>query len=152
MPPLVPGLQLLARPTTPPALLAKRQRFVQRLLSQPTAADPTYSSFSVEWSTKQVTERRDWSRTNELGCHFSTMKEDSGRARFKHHGKMLYLTSVALIADGRREQQMRCRQGGNWEVSHLCHNSMCYNPAHLVVESRELNRVSLDSPNYSDFH
>jgi hypothetical protein len=54
----------------------------------------------------------------------------------------LYMHHLALIADGRRDELSRCTQANSiFQVSHLCHNGGCFNPAHLRVEEAARNRA-----------
>jgi hypothetical protein len=54
--------------------------------------------------------------------------------------KKAYFHCMALIADGRREELGWATKGaGTLQVSHLCHNPGCFNPAHLLVEESWLN-------------
>jgi hypothetical protein len=56
--------------------------------------------------------------------------------------KKAYLHCIALIADGREESLSWCTKGGGtFQVSHLCHNPGCFNPAHLLVEEQWLNKA-----------
>lgn len=61
------------------------------------------------------------------------------RVRWPEEGpKMERVHRVALMA------QMRLTRsqfpGGHLEVSHLCHKKLCVNPAHLVLETHEINQ------------
>ncbi|KAK9249046.1 zinc-binding loop region of homing endonuclease-domain-containing protein, partial [Lipomyces tetrasporus] len=46
---------------------------------------------------------------------------------------------VALIADNRRDELKMTLGSYSFDISHLCHNRKCFNPEHLVVESRRTN-------------
>jgi len=51
---------------------------------------------------------------------------------------------IALVAEG-RYQELRATLKGRagkqvWECSHLCHNMGCFNPRHIIVESRRENK------------
>ncbi|KAK9362511.1 zinc-binding loop region of homing endonuclease-domain-containing protein [Lipomyces starkeyi] len=50
------------------------------------------------------------------------------------------LHRIALIADGRHDELRATLHGYGYDVSYLCHNRKCFNPEHLVVESRLNNR------------
>lgn len=50
-----------------------------------------------------------------------------------------YLHQLGIVAKGEAGQLRDCRRGGSQEVSHLCGNGRCFNPAHLTVESARLN-------------
>ena len=55
--------------------------------------------------------------------------------------KKMYLHHLALIADDRMDELSWCTQANNiFQVSHLCHNGGCFNPAHLKVEESARNK------------
>ncbi|KAJ8101481.1 zinc-binding loop region of homing endonuclease-domain-containing protein [Lipomyces tetrasporus] len=49
------------------------------------------------------------------------------------------LHQVALIADNRRDELKITLGSNSFDISHICHNRKCFNPEHLVVESRRTN-------------
>jgi|ERR1700734_1038971 len=51
------------------------------------------------------------------------------------------LHHLSLIAHNRGPEACAINQTNGLQVSHLCHQTRCLNPAHLVVETGELNRV-----------
>lgn len=56
--------------------------------------------------------------------------------------KKLYLHQLALIASNRRDELLWCTQANKlFQVSHLCHNSGCFNPEHLIVEESDRNKA-----------
>lgn len=56
---------------------------------------------------------------------------------------MPYLHQLAVVADGNGVLLLRTAREWDdpdvYEVSHLCHNTGCFNPQHVVVESQGLN-------------
>ncbi|KAK9311664.1 zinc-binding loop region of homing endonuclease [Lipomyces starkeyi] len=50
------------------------------------------------------------------------------------------LHQIALIADNRRDELKTTLGSYSYDVSHLCHNRKCFNPEHLIVESRTNNQ------------
>ncbi|KAK9249849.1 hypothetical protein V1507DRAFT_469462 [Lipomyces tetrasporus] len=50
---------------------------------------------------------------------------------------------MALIANGRHDELRATLHGHSYDVSHLCHNRKCFNPEHLVVESRQNARLAM---------
>ncbi|KAK9236996.1 zinc-binding loop region of homing endonuclease [Lipomyces kononenkoae] len=50
------------------------------------------------------------------------------------------LHQIVLVADDRREELNQTLRSDSHDISHLCHNRKCFNPEHLVVESRLNNR------------
>lgn len=56
-------------------------------------------------------------------------------------GIQIYLHQLTLIASGRRaELQATTDSERDLQVSHLCHEGRCFNPAHLVVEDSSMNK------------
>lgn len=49
------------------------------------------------------------------------------------------LYHLALIGKGEGYQLRSTSEHGGFDVSHLCHNTACFNPDHLVIERREAN-------------
>ncbi|KAK9257538.1 zinc-binding loop region of homing endonuclease-domain-containing protein, partial [Lipomyces tetrasporus] len=50
---------------------------------------------------------------------------------------------ISLIASNRRDElkmTLGRRGRSTYDISHLCHNSKCFNPEHLIVESGTNNR------------
>ncbi|KAK9489249.1 zinc-binding loop region of homing endonuclease-domain-containing protein, partial [Lipomyces doorenjongii] len=50
------------------------------------------------------------------------------------------LHQLALIAGNRRDELKVTLDSNSFDISHLCHNNICFNPEHLIVESRLNNR------------
>jgi hypothetical protein len=56
-------------------------------------------------------------------------------------GCQIYLHQLALIADNREgELKAATDPDRDMQVSHLCHEGRCFNPAHLVVEDANMNK------------
>ncbi|KAK1622346.1 zinc-binding loop region of homing endonuclease, partial [Colletotrichum phormii] len=54
----------------------------------------------------------------------------------------LYRHQLAIIAKGQSYAlKQTSGKDAQYQVSHLCHQGGCFNPAHIIVEERELNRV-----------
>ncbi|KAK9363583.1 zinc-binding loop region of homing endonuclease-domain-containing protein [Lipomyces starkeyi] len=83
-------------------------------------------------------------KTTSLGCWESIIKHDRTgypRVCLSTGGKRFYprLHQLVLIADNRREELKATLGSHAHDVSHLCHNRRCFNPEHLIVESRQSN-------------
>jgi hypothetical protein len=64
--------------------------------------------------------------------------KDSTRQEFI--GTQPYIHQLAMVASGRRAAQLSlATHNADYEVSHLCSENKCFNPEHVVVESRHLN-------------
>ena len=81
-------------------------------------------------------------QTNSIGCKLcqkSRNKGGTGWVKCKvvksKSKKEFYIHHLALIAAGRVGEL----KGSPYQVSHLCHQPTCFNPEHLVVETREEN-------------
>lgn len=71
----------------------------------------------------------------------NTYSQVPGKERTKIDIRKVYLHHLSLIADGRLDELGWCTQANNrFQVSHLCHNGGCFNPAHLVVEESGRNK------------
>jgi hypothetical protein len=80
--------------------------------------------------------------TSDLGCWVSTLKPDIMgycRAKLRKLQCRPFLHQLALIADNRAVELETTLGSNSFDVSHLCHNSKCFNPGHLIVESRQNN-------------
>ncbi|KAK9481776.1 zinc-binding loop region of homing endonuclease-domain-containing protein [Lipomyces starkeyi] len=79
---------------------------------------------------------------SDLGCWVSTLKPDTMgycRAKLRKLQCRPFLHQLALIADNRAVELETTLGSNSFDVSHLCHNSKCFNPGHLIVESRQNN-------------
>ena len=85
-------------------------------------------------------------KSNEQDCWLSTKvaSHSTGYVKCKLRGAALrqefYLHQLAVIASGRKDQLQDARHGGVNECSHLCRNPSCFNPAHIWVEPKEINK------------
>lgn len=52
-----------------------------------------------------------------------------------------FLHQLAIVGKGQGLRLPLTTGAGGYEVSHLCHNSGCFNPEHLVVERAALNKA-----------
>ncbi|KAK9365153.1 zinc-binding loop region of homing endonuclease-domain-containing protein [Lipomyces kononenkoae] len=79
--------------------------------------------------------------TTELGCWESNLKACHGYCsiRLRRLRTNPFLHQLALIADGRSAELKMTLDSHVFDVSHLCHNGKCFNPGHLIVESRQNN-------------
>jgi hypothetical protein len=135
----------IPRPPTPPEHLASRAAFKQLLLTLPLPNAPTHAHISIPTAIGKVNAYHDVT-TQPLGCWLTTkVNPDGNRIRLNvtDGGKktMIYMSHLAIIASGRKLEQYRVVKHGQWQVSHLCHNPLCFNPEHLVVESEGQNQV-----------
>ncbi len=83
---------------------------------------------------------------NDKGCWLSTKSPSHGtgyvKCKLRGAGSRqeFYLHQLAVIASGRKEQLQDARHGGVNECSHLCRNPSCFNPDHIWVEAKEINK------------
>ncbi|KAK9236995.1 zinc-binding loop region of homing endonuclease-domain-containing protein [Lipomyces kononenkoae] len=80
--------------------------------------------------------------TTDLGCWMATLKPDQNGYCRVHLRKLKvrpFLHQLALIADNRLAELKKTLRSTSLDISHLCHNSSCFNPEHLLVESRLQN-------------
>ncbi|KAK9368605.1 zinc-binding loop region of homing endonuclease-domain-containing protein [Lipomyces kononenkoae] len=81
--------------------------------------------------------------TTDLGCWESNMRP-SCRGRYvrlklrKLHCRP-FLHQIAVIADNRGAELKMTLKSNRFHVSHLCHNDLCFNSDHLIVESSTNN-------------
>lgn len=89
--------------------------------------------------------------TNETGCKLSSNKPSHKNGyvqisinnvptpqgtTFDIH---ILVHQLPFLASGNVEMLRSAMQYGTHQISHLCHNSSCFNPDHLVVETAKLN-------------
>lgn len=79
-----------------------------------------------------------------LGQKATNKPNGAGYIKLKVFGsssrKEFYAHHLVLITDGRTQDLIEvCDPKNNLEISHLCHNSTCFNPRHLIIEKRSLN-------------
>ncbi|KAK9359472.1 zinc-binding loop region of homing endonuclease-domain-containing protein [Lipomyces starkeyi] len=81
--------------------------------------------------------------TTDLGCWESNLKPDKGGYCRIDLRKLLHVRlwthQLALIADNRGAELKMTLGSNSFDVSHICNNSKCFNPGHLIVESRQNN-------------
>lgn len=90
---------------------------------------------------------------HELGCWVSgnANAHDNGYVKMNLRGTIIPGTSrrfavqpfghqMGIVAGG-SGPTLRLTTNGEFHVSHLCHNTACFNPEHLVVEQAGLNRL-----------
>jgi hypothetical protein len=56
-------------------------------------------------------------------------------------GVSVYQHQLSVVARGNGAMLRLAGKGGRWDVSHLCHNSLCFNPDHVRVEPKWLNSL-----------
>ena len=84
------------------------------------------------------------SKTNSIGCKLAQKQpnkgKDSGWVKCKLSGQKpeYYIHHLALIAADRSSELENIKEEKK-QVSHLCHNRICYEHTHLVVEKAEMN-------------
>ncbi|KAJ8102046.1 zinc-binding loop region of homing endonuclease-domain-containing protein [Lipomyces tetrasporus] len=110
-------------------------------------ATSVFDKITQEKANEMITQRH--VRTTDLGCWESNSKADPrGYVRVKvyvcgeekHSAK---IHQISLIASNRRDElkmTLGRRGRSTYDISHLCHNSKCFNPEHLIVESGTNNR------------
>lgn len=85
-------------------------------------------------------------KTTEKGCQVAGKKSGHANGYVKakpadmNAANEFYLHHLALVAAGRRNELARIRQGSDFECSHICHNTACFNAEHLVVEASSINK------------
>ena len=85
-------------------------------------------------------------KTTDKGCRVTGKKSGHANGYVKAKPADLnatnefYLHHLALVAADRRDELALVRQGGDFECSHICHNTGCFNAEHLVVETSSTNK------------
>lgn len=51
-----------------------------------------------------------------------------------------YLHQLAVVAAGQGQRLTLASKNGGYHVSHLCHNTACMNPVHVIIESAQKNQ------------
>lgn len=68
----------------------------------------------------------------------------------RHHSLAIgfspHMHQLAIIAMGYGDVLKHCGRHGRFQVSHLCHNTLCFNGDHLVIESPQENNVCFSIP------
>ncbi|KAJ8096646.1 zinc-binding loop region of homing endonuclease-domain-containing protein [Lipomyces tetrasporus] len=82
--------------------------------------------------------------TTDLGCWESNLNRDKRGYVPVHRRNLLskgriHMHQLALIATDRGAELKTTLGNTSFNVSHLCHNGICFNPDHLVVESERNN-------------
>jgi hypothetical protein len=159
-----PSPQPLPSPGTPPTpspIKRSRNKHQDNRHSTRRLLDRTPMYRSLKMITKahalQIIseELANWSTTNATGCWLST-KAANHRCGYRvynlrktrswrPHGSLIalqpFMHQIALIAAGKRKEMRGIgKTGATDHASHLCHNSACFNPRHVVVESAKLNK------------
>lgn len=135
------------RPTPSLDIIARRLAYSAFLNSLPLpTGHPNFIITSTQAANVLASKR---TFTSPLGCWMNGASYDGGYGTYKSPrlgttGEKVQwkLHQVALVADGRVHQRRICAVGSGYEISHLCHNPRCFNPGHLVVETRQRNLVS----------
>lgn len=83
--------------------------------------------------------------TNSRGCWLATVRrhEHGGHCSMGPHlpfGKGVQQNIHRLCIRGWGSEQDQRRMFDGWDVSHLCHEPTCFNPHHLVVETKAANQ------------
>ena len=83
--------------------------------------------------------------TNAQGCWIANKRDNGhGYVKMKVKGsnrKEYYAHHLSLIHAGDRGAVawVHCKDDGDYEISHLCHTTRCFNPDHLIVERKSEN-------------
>lgn len=149
----------ISRPPTSNSVLALRDAMDQAMAEEArlgiTSNDiQVAQGLPAHWLRNHLTGMRNDGGRHPLGCWLSGNAPSSGgyvksNLRNTKHplhsnrkiGINVYVHHLAIIASGRGNQLGVAGSRGSHEVSHLCHQSGCFNPDHLVVEPGDLNRA-----------
>ena len=83
--------------------------------------------------------------TNAQGCWIANkMHNGHGYVKLKVAGggrREFYAHHLALIHAGAWSDVfwVHCKDAGDYEISHICHNTRCFNPEHLMAEPKAEN-------------
>ena len=84
-------------------------------------------------------------KMHRLGYIWVDLRTTRNPVDHKHIGRRVYLHQLAVMAAGPAgngsDLGLTSAPSKTHEVSHLCHNPCCFNPDHVVVETRSLNRL-----------
>ncbi len=160
-----------SRPSTSDSINVVRIAFQQGLVDEARAVqeneDALERIYDIDprWAMDRLHARIDdaASDQSELGCWLSSnvasnRAHGSGRegydpinlrntvhpSRGGLIGFKVYAHQLAMVAKGSGYELLPTRSGTReeqCEVSHLCHNTRCFNPQHLVVETKRLNNA-----------
>ena len=144
-------------PTTPDYKLELRNAFKEQLMETDPSPDSPYMLLTRQHAQQIIGQDKQrvtgpfdcWEgdfRSNERYVKKNlrnTKSQVPGRTTYNINHQF-YMHHIALIADGRLAELERAHRKSGNDVSHLCHNTRCFNPKHLVVESSTLNIVSSD--------
>ncbi|KAK9311663.1 zinc-binding loop region of homing endonuclease-domain-containing protein [Lipomyces starkeyi] len=75
--------------------------------------------------------------TTDLGCWQSKRNDARLRVEIRKLRPLMY--QIAFITTNRGDELKTTLGRSSYDVSHLCHDSKCFNPDHLVVESKKNN-------------
>lgn len=107
------------------------------------------------WALEFIRRQRNMALCNghELGCWMSgnAAAHENGYGKMNMRNTIIPGTSqrfavqpfghqMGIVASG-HGPELRLTTNGEYHVSHLCHNSACFNPVHLVVEHHLLNKL-----------
>lgn len=150
------------RPDTSQQIATFRREVDQRLLEaglyQPPDTGPIESTYDLDhqWVMEKLVERqrdRELTHHNRLGCWLAITNDRYGSwnlrntyypdrdRRQRKIGVQIHLHVAAIIAKGDGIHLLNAvGKDSTHQVSHLCHNSRCFNPDHLVIETAALNK------------
>ncbi len=82
--------------------------------------------------------------TNEIGCHIAEKATNKtfkiGYVKCKVEGRReYYIHHLALLDANRHQDLANIYLNKGFHISHLCHNTRCFNPDHLIAEISSAN-------------
>lgn len=166
-PAILQQVQQQSRPTTSDSINAVRATYQQEMenlaLQVQEKDDVIEAIWDIDptWALQRLDSRKSVVACNasETGCWYSSNigsnrsadddREGYDSINFRNTphptrrgqliGYKVYIHVLAIVAKGNGAQLLNARHGSGQEVSHLCHHTRCFNPEHLIVESKALN-------------
>lgn len=140
-----------------PSELPQTQPFAARCRTRRAAYHEMQRLPISVWRRKM--KKRLVAETTQLGCIFDGLYQRQAYSKINlrntkgRHGKSLGIVVsmrvMALFAAGRANEAMKT-VGGDYHVSHLCHQSRCIRSDHLVVEKPDYNSRRNDCQGRTD--
>lgn len=152
----VPPAPPIPAPPSSPQTLLERAGYEASLAAAAAAAEYTESiniicTLPAGWVRSWLAERRE--ATSEIGCWLGSNRAGHTNGYVKANlrntrhpvtgrlvGAQVFIHQLAVVAKGGANYLRSASVGGPNEVSHLCHTPGCFNPDHVMVEARALNK------------
>ncbi|KFZ23292.1 hypothetical protein V502_02228 [Pseudogymnoascus sp. VKM F-4520 (FW-2644)] len=133
--------------------MRKKARLLTREAS--TAVRMIYK-IDPQWALTFIKKQRDENVVHELNCWITrnASMDDDGYTIMNMRGTQIpgtkprwnYLVrplsrQMGIVAGGQGDKLLLTFEGGDYVVTHLCRNKACFNPEHLLVETKEQNEL-----------